>query len=297
VIPSRSSKTAEAAAAVRAVEALRAEGQRLLNDQLAHYFLTTLHWRALYQAPAIARIILDSYDRRFPGMVSWIILRARHFEDILSHQIEQGLTQVVLVGAGYDTTAVRLQAPIRFFEVDHPSTQTKKIEVYRSLDLPASNASTDVIFVPCDLRTDDMVQRLRAAGFDQQKRSMFVWLAVSMFLEPEAVQETIATIAKLASSGSLLVHDYLIEDADSYPGGARTRKWAAAHGEPYLSQFRLHEIETIENNLGWKITENNRIEELVKRYGSKSPATKRVNEWIALIVAERVGGSDAFVTG
>ena len=55
--------------------------------------------------------------------------RSRIAEDALSDAVERGIRQIVILGAGLDTFALRnphAARQVRVFEVDHPATQSWK---------------------------------------------------------------------------------------------------------------------------------------------------------------------------
>ena len=58
-----------------------------------------------------------------------VLGRARYNEDLLETAIRNGVTQYVIVGAGFDTFALRrpdLRDRVQVFEIDHPTTQDLK---------------------------------------------------------------------------------------------------------------------------------------------------------------------------
>src|ERR1700734_2445640 len=60
-----------------------------------------------------------------------VITRTRYAEDALQNAVEGGATQYVLIGAGFDSFALRrpsFAAALQIFEIDFPSTQALKIE-------------------------------------------------------------------------------------------------------------------------------------------------------------------------
>lgn len=287
MIPGKPSRTAEVAAAVRAVENVRPKPQRLLDDPYARHFISSPHWRMLYKFPFVARHALDWYDKRFPGVISWIVLRAVFVDEVIARETEKGLEQVVFVGAGYDTSALRLRLPdsIRVFEVDHTSTQRMKV-----FTLERHGLGTDmrrITFVPCDLSQDDMATRLREAGFDPARKSLFIWLAVVMFLDEESAIATLRGIFDLLSDGGLLIHDYIAKNAREYTGGKRAATWTAARGEPYYSAWNATEVEELLGAQGLKVAEHLTMPELGRRYGSTMPSARRAEEWISVVLAEK----------
>ena len=72
-----------------------------------------------------------------------VLGRARYNEDLLDTAIRNGVTQYVLVGAGFDTFALRrpdLRDRVQVFEIDHPTTQNLKRKRMRAagLDMPVN---------------------------------------------------------------------------------------------------------------------------------------------------------------
>src|ERR1700689_3612900 len=93
--------------------------------------------------------------------------RSRIAEDALSKAVESGIQQIVILGAGLDTFALRNPhdaQQIRIYEVDHPATQSWKRErlAEDEIAIPPS-----LIFVPVDFERDDLRNNLAAAGFRQ----------------------------------------------------------------------------------------------------------------------------------
>jgi methyltransferase (TIGR00027 family) len=115
------------------------------------------------------------------------------------------ISQFVILGAGFDTRAFRLPRPgqIRCFEVDTPQTQASK----RQLLHKARIDSTSVTFVAADFATEDWLARLVEAGFDPNQPALFLWEGVIMYLDRQAVESTLRTIASTAKT-SVLVFDY-----------------------------------------------------------------------------------------
>src|SRR6202042_3149443 len=98
-----------------------------------------------------------------------------------------GTTQVVILGAGFDTRAYRFKDLLqdkKIFEVDYRSTQEfKKRRVEAILGDPPSNLT----FVEIDFQRDKLGAVLRNAGFQPGGKSFFVWEGVSMYLTESAV--------------------------------------------------------------------------------------------------------------
>ncbi|MCE5336846.1 MAG: class I SAM-dependent methyltransferase [Desulfobacteraceae bacterium] len=113
--------------------------------------------------------------------------------------------QLVVLGAGLDTRAFRLppEAGIRCFEVDMPKTQAFKREMLVKAGLDSSR----IVFVPADFMKENWFERLVGAGFDPEVRSFFLWEAVTMYLDRDAVESTLRAIAGTVP-GTVVGFDY-----------------------------------------------------------------------------------------
>jgi methyltransferase (TIGR00027 family) len=115
------------------------------------------------------------------------------------------IDQFVMLGAGFDTRAFRLpkDVGVRSFEVDAPKTQAIKREMLEK----ASIDTNRVTFVAADFEQEDWLARLVAAGFDANKPALFLWEGVIVYLDREAVEDTLRKIASTAK-GSVVAFDY-----------------------------------------------------------------------------------------
>ncbi|WP_024873886.1 class I SAM-dependent methyltransferase [Saccharomonospora piscinae] len=168
------------------------------------------------------------------GARAHAVVRSRYTEDRLARST---VTQYVILGAGLDTFAYRaeLGRQVRVFEVDHPATQRWKRELAAAATL--SQPGT-VRFVPVDLGSHALVDRLVDAGFDTAQPALVSWLGVTMYLERDAIARTVADLGRLAP-GSELIVEYLLpsrlrdEAGDAY--AALVARAAGDGGEPWLS--------------------------------------------------------------
>jgi methyltransferase (TIGR00027 family) len=132
--------------------------------------------------------------------------RSRIAEDALSKAVERGVPQVVILGAGLDTFALRNPhaARISIFEVDHPATQAWKRQRLLEAELAPPPWLT---FVPVDFEQDDLRQKLASAGFQHTPAAFFTWLGVVPYLTRDAIGSTLDYIASIQSSE--VVFDYM----------------------------------------------------------------------------------------
>jgi len=184
--------------------------------------------------------------------------RSRIAEDALSGAIERGVQQIVILGAGLDTLALRSihgARQIRIYEVDRPATQAWKRQrlAEAQLALPPW-----LILVPIDFERDDLGERLADAGFRQNSPTFFIWLGVVPYLTREAIVRTLDYTASIQNSE--VVFDYM-EPPEAFSEEMKelvTRRteqlekmderWASRFGpDDIAAVLRSHEFSDIED--------------------------------------------------
>jgi methyltransferase (TIGR00027 family) len=158
----------------------------------------------------------------------------------------RGIGQYVLIGAGFDSFALRRPAfsdALKIFEIDHPATQTMKIQRIREcgISLPQS-----VHFIAADLAKEDLVTVLARSSFRKDEAAFFSWLGVTVYLTREANLATLRAVATCGAKGSELVFTY-VDQIEFAPDTSRSphnenAQVVAAIGEPWVSGFDPNEI-------------------------------------------------------
>lgn len=231
------SKTAEAAAAFRARETLKPEGERVCSDPLARHFIGPFYI-AMGRHPWLGRFFRRLGESQFPGLGGAVLARTRYIDEHTKACLGNGIRQVVILGAGYDTRAYRLVNPgqgVRVFEVNHPATQSVKLVKLQEI---LGTIPPHVQFVAVNFGRDDLAGRLIGAGYDPGKRTLFIWEGVSYYLTAAAVNHTLAFMARNAALGSAVLFDFFpraVTDGTSRRKEAVSlRKRLKQRGEPLL---------------------------------------------------------------
>lgn len=176
------------------------------------------------------RSLAEEQDRIYPHLELWVAVRTAWFDAHVAHWTAEGATQVVILGAGLDTRAVRLaRAGVRFFEVDQPATQAYKRERIATLAGYRPEAAT---FVTCDFEREDFVERLVAAGFRPDEPAVVVWEGVTYYLGEEAVRATLARVARGLEPRSVLLFDHILRAQPKEGQPEDTRRFVGRLGEP-----------------------------------------------------------------
>ena len=199
----------------------------------------------------------------------FIAMRSRLAEDSARRAIEQGVRQIVVLGAGLDTFAYRLEPThgLSVFELDHPATQADK---RRRLSEAQIASPPHVAYVAHDFEHGSMTAALEAAGFDPSRRTFVIWLGVTPYLTEEAVYATLGELARFPGRAEV-VFDYAnppdrIKEATTRDYHERMAEQVATSGEPFRCYFDSAELHARARGLGYVEIEDLDRAALVGRY-------------------------------
>jgi methyltransferase (TIGR00027 family) len=236
------SRTAEYMALFRAVETAEHPGRRLFEDPYAIPFLSgTLRALAqIAQISGIGRLVRAFLDLGWPYTRSSGVVRTRLIDDLVCYSVHAGARQLVLLGAGFDSRAFRLDESrhIPTFEVDHPATQKAKRErLQRILERPPEN----VHFVEVDFEKDNLELKLKAAGFDEKVPAVVLWEGVVSYLSESAVNANLLVLGRLLAPNSRLILTYVhkgaLDGSGTFRSSRRWASWVKRSGEPFIFGF------------------------------------------------------------
>src|SRR5215813_3615167 len=229
----RVSTTAESVCVLRAVAAKHPDAKIRNPDYLAEKFVSPEVWRT-------SPFRNDPERARHNPNYFWVNARTHHMDALLVDALSTGATQVVNLGAGFDSRAYRFRERfprVRFFELDLPAMISAKrervVKIFGALPDRVALVPTDFTSRPLDLV-------LREAGYDRAQRTFFIWEGVTMYLPEAANLSTLRFIRSGSAPGSSAVYDYVL-DAALRPdgGGIYGAKSAAAYvasvGEPLVT--------------------------------------------------------------
>ncbi|MFE7801526.1 class I SAM-dependent methyltransferase [Nocardia sp. NPDC057440] len=221
-------------------------------------------------------------------MRAGIVSRARFIEDLLAEQIERGVDQYVLLGAGLDTFAQRspeLAARLTVFEIDQPGPQAWKRQRLTELGYGVPEW---LRLVPVDFEVDSWWERLTAAGFDPDRPAVVASTGVSMYLTTETNIATLRQIAKLAP-GSTLATTFMLPLELVGPDEQRLRRYveqgARASGTPFLSFFGPDEMVALAADAGFATTRHISPNDINRRYFTDRDDGLRPTESEQILVA------------
>jgi methyltransferase (TIGR00027 family) len=260
----RVSTTAESVCVLRAVAAKHPDPKVRNPDYLAEKFVSPEFWRA---SP-----FRDDPDRaRHNPNYFWVNARTHHIDALLVEAVLTGATQVVNLGAGFDSRAYRFRERFpqtRFFELDLPAM----IGAKRERVVKIFGAIPDrVVLVPTDFTTRPLDEVLRDAGYDRTQRTFFIWEGVTMYLPEAADLSTLRFIRSGSASGSSVVYDYVLDaalrpDGGGLYGAKSTAAYLASVGEPLLTGWSQRQAAAIATREGLVVVSDIGPAELTARY-------------------------------
>ena len=184
-----------------------------------------------------------------------VCMRSRLVEERLTKARTQGLEQLVILGAGLDSTAYRCTDQLNdlpVFEIDHPATQHWKKTRLTECNI---NIPDNLKFVSFDFENQTLTEALEVGGVCSDAVTMFTWLGVQMYLTPATVQATLAVLGKFPP-GTQLIMDFAMPDAThpdeqlQDPVGELNRV-VSEMGEPFESTYTEQELDTCLKDAGF----------------------------------------------
>jgi methyltransferase (TIGR00027 family) len=240
----------------------RADGALMQQRDASRTALGTARLRAMHQMfdaqplildDPIAALLLDRSDsgpidgiaerHRSAGVAalrSHVVLRSRFAEDRLAEAVSRGVTQYVILGAGFDTFALRQPAwadTLKVIEVDHPASQAAKLSRIAAAGLAVPD---NVRFAGLDFERESLLDGLGRQGVSLTKPTFFSWLGVTMYLEKTAIDAVFRSAAAFPA-GSEIVLTFLPTPASKDTSSSLARRVTRA-GEPFLSSFSPEQI-------------------------------------------------------
>jgi methyltransferase (TIGR00027 family) len=282
------SKTAETIAMVRVGESRRPEDERISYDPYAIRFISQEVLEFATNNPEKYRAFLAQSERLVPGVRNSIIARVRYIDALVNSAIGDELEQLVILGAGYDTRAYRIEGlkNIRIFEVDKQATQKIKMEKIEEI---FGSLPSHVTYVSVDIGVDNLGERLMENGYDRSLKTLFIMEGLFMYLPPGTVDEMLSFIAQNSGRNSAIVFDYIpqsvVDGTCDLEAGRNWRKGVMDVGEPFMSGIKEGEIENFLTLRGFSKIKNVTSKDYKKAYFSGKNEGREMNSLLSFAYA------------
>ena len=290
--------TAQGVAKQRLIETIAGPDKRVINDPYADNFMMGAGLMKLMGH----KLNVWLAKKLAPGFHEHIISRTRFIDDLIEKSATEGVEQYVILGAGYDSRAHRLELPssLKIFEVDQPEVQDRKRSKLPK-ELPNSE---NVTYVTVDFAHQSLTERLLNAGFDRTKSTVFTLEGVTQYISKEAFNSSMKEMSRLCQkTSSIFALSFVNELLNKNPEDCFGRGYlnpekkanlikklsAKAAGEPWISFYSTEEIEGLLSENGYSIKENVTLEDLNSLYFGPVGRTLSENEIFKLehfVIAE-----------
>ena len=240
----------------------------------------------LYRDPVV-ELFLDEDSRYTAGLVAasfpptkdLVRIRTKYLDDTLEKHLVSGFRQVVVLGAGLDTRAVRSQSTgVTYFEIDDAATLKLKQTRYQQRGIDAN-----VTFIPGNYVTDGLMRLLKRNGFDVDLPTYFIWEGNTMYLPFASIRHTLAEIRTHVTRFRVsfdYMADAVITKTTGDPGITKLVDSFANMGAPWVSGIR--DVRRLAHELGLNVIENFATAELYRRYWPGRPMLSPIFNFYSL---------------
>ena len=257
-----------ATSATRVVELYTPAERRLFDDPLSLKLLPPT-WQLLFRfmyLPGLRHLLLFARERRMPGTLGAILCRTRYLDDVLRSSLEQGLEQLAILGAGFDTRAYRIAGVdrIQVFELDLPgSVKLKRIRLERFLGAVPEH----VTLAGIDFDRQVLGDVLKTAGFRKGRKTLFLWEGVTQYLSEVAVRGTLQFVSDVGGAVAFTYVPQGIIDGSTRPDWFEAlMSFARRAGSPFIFGLDPLGLESYLADLGLALIEDIGAVEYRQRY-------------------------------
>lgn len=198
--------------------------------------------------------VYEWFDWMMPGQFEAFAHRKAFCEHQVREGIGSGATQVLVLGAGYDTLGWRLApefAGVNFFEIDHPATADPKAK-----GIAVMGQRENLHLIAEDLGSRQLLDILKShEEWDKSAQTVIVAEGLLMYLPPEAVHNLFRQTDAITGTGSQIAFTYISTDEDGRPDAGR---WTGlilwlmkSSGEPWFWSIRPNELGDFLEKTGW----------------------------------------------
>ena len=276
------SRTSILTAAARALGSREPDPSVRNPDWLAERLIGPTELELIQEHPigtALDRDIQDSMnDLDVFGFVWLMLVRTRFIDEMLERAVRNGATQVVILGAGFDTRGHRFSELLRdaaVIEVDYGATQEYK---RRRIEAALGGGPANIAYAPIDFARESLADVLDRAGFDRRRRTYYICEGVSMYVPEDGMKATLRSIAEASAPGSTLLLEYMnrggLDVMIRRPTGMI--KNAFDWGEPFVFGVPDGQDHEFFREIGLTLGEALKIgsPESVKRYATRADGTQ-----------------------
>lgn len=227
---------------------------KITSELLIKSKATSLRRLEKHLSPKIVKTY-KKFDWLLPGQFEVFGYRKAFFEKNVLDAIENGVLQVLVLGAGYDTLCYRLSSKfpnVTFFEIDHPATALRKIDGINTLGKMNNHH-----LIPEDLSKKTLSEVLGKNEFwNSTLKTIITAEGLLQYLPPKAVKELFKQCSSNSGDESRVVFTYVCKGPNGKPNAgpnSRLILWLLKMGgEPWLWATNLAELNELLITNGWQ---------------------------------------------
>ena len=234
---------------------MREGSPSLTAQRVAAYRLTFERLAVPYGEPAADEALARDVATRVPDqpsepMARYLRARTAFFDRVVTNAIERGVSQVVMLGAGYDGRSLRYAQPaVRWWEVDHPDTQADKLARLDRLGIAVGH----IAFLGHDLEGGGLAAALADSGFEPDAPSQLCCEGLTVYLRPGSVELLLSELRSLATPGTRLAISLSTSRGEETSDRRRRFQAAvAALGEPAMTALTAEDARSLLTRNRWR---------------------------------------------
>ena len=242
----KASQTAQYMALFRALESSQPANKRLFIDPYAVSFLDGKLKLATRLSPLsfVRRYVQNTIHKKIPGALSSGIARTRYIDDLLQQTIQHNIQQVIILGAGFDTRALRLTClqTIPVIEIDHPNTSRKKTD---TLKKTLGRLPDHIHYWQIDFNKESLHELAVRENLDFSIPTTIIWEGVTNYLDEQAINNTFAFAQRFATGSFIIftyVHQEVLEAPQNFFGATQLLKDLDAIEEHWTFGFNPEKL-------------------------------------------------------
>ena len=193
----------------------------------------------------------------------------RAAEDEVERCVSRGIDQYVILGAGFDTFALRrsdLVDRIRVYEIDHPDVQAlKRDRLMQTAREPASVPT----FIPVDFEETLLTTELYKSDFDSSRPAVLSCMNTLPYLSEGATVASLKDIHAILAPGSRVILNYGCDvplTPDQLAFLTRLMEVVSSAGEPTRSRWIPDDFVKMVEDIGFGVVDHATEEDLTTRY-------------------------------
>lgn len=285
------SRTAQYMALFRAIETARPPRKRLFYDPFATSFLDGGLKLAtkISSLPLIGRLVPQIIHFKSPGASSSGIARTKYIDDLLQRTIKDGVKQVDILGAGFDTRALRLHflKDISVIEIDHPDTSRFKLDKLKKI---LGSLPRNISYYQVDFNKQSLEDLAVANNLSFNTLTTIIWEGVTNYLTPIAVEKTLSFISRF-QEGSYFIFTYIdqlvLDNPQFFEGTDKLFKKLKENDEQWTFGFKPNELSDYLAKFGLTLVEDNSAIEYRDKYMPERAGLLRGYEFYRVAFAKR----------